>query len=107
MQHHLTFADIANAMESSDTRVHSHIPYLNKDWREGTTIGFSVFPMWFELNIHDAKGMNWDEAMQLLWLSPNTELNNSKTDENGDNCWFGGTWVNSHHVRVWYNPRAF
>jgi hypothetical protein len=107
MQHYLTFANVAEAMRSPDARLQEHVRYWNKDWKEGTTIGFSIFPRWFEINIHDAKGMSWDEVVKLLTSSSKTELSNSKTDDYGNSCWFGGTWVGSHHVRVWYNPQAF
>lgn len=107
MQHYLTLADVAEAMRSPDVRPQSHLSYLNKDWKEGTTIGFSVFLRWFEVNIHNAKGMSWDHAFKLLMSKPETELNSSKTNDNGNICWFGGAWVGSHHVRVWYNPQAF
>jgi hypothetical protein len=106
MQDYLTFADAAEAMRSPEAKPQEHLPYWNKEWKEGTTIGFSVFPKWFEINIHDSKNMSWDDALKLLMSSPATELNSSRTDDNGNRCWFGGTWIGLHHVRVWCNPRA-
>ena len=90
MQHFLTFKDVAEAMRSLDARLQEHLPYFNTNWKEGTTIGFSVFPAWFEVNIHDAKSMIWEDALSLLMSSPNTELNNSETKHDGNRCWFGG-----------------
>jgi hypothetical protein len=107
MQQYLTFADVADAMRSPDVRPQEHLPYWNKKWKEGTTIGFSIYPRWFEVNIHDAKNMSWNEALSLLTSSSKTELNNSDPDEYGNCRWFGAAQVGKHHVRVWYNPRAF
>ena len=107
MHHFLTFQEIAERMRSPDARIQSHLPYKNSNWLEGTTIGFSYFCGWFEVNIHDAKNMCWDEALKLLASSPDTELNNSDPDKYGNVRWFGGAWVGEHHVRVWYNPQAF
>ena len=107
MQQYLTFADVADAMRSPEVRLQEHLPYWNKKWNEGTTIGFSIYPRWFEVNIHNAKNMSWNEALSLLISSPHTELNNSDPDEYGSHRWFGGARVGDHNVRVWYNAHAF
>jgi hypothetical protein len=107
MQRYLTFKDVAERMRSPDVRIQVHLPYKNKLWLEGTTVGFSHFCEWFEVNIHDAKGMSWDDALRLITSSPDTELNSSDPDKYGNARWFGGAWVSHHHVRVWYNPQAF
>jgi len=107
MQQHLTFKDVAERMRSSDVRVQQHSPYWNKYEREGTTIGFSLFSEWFEVSIHNAKRMGWNEALKLVASAPTTFLDNPDPDSYGNVRWFGGAWVGKHHVRVWYNPQAF
>lgn len=81
-------------------------PYVNRRWVEGTTISFFHYCEWFEVNVHDAVGMSPKHVLKLLRRSPDTRLDNSKTDDYGDVCWYGGARVDGHHVRVWYNPQA-
>lgn len=91
-------------MQSPVSRIQQQLPYHNRRWVEGTTIGFSHFCEWFEVNIHNAKAMDIEKALQLLESSPETCLDNSDTDDYGNVRWFGGAWVGPHHVRVWWNP---
>jgi hypothetical protein len=105
MEEYLTFKDVATRMRSGHAVMQLHFPYLNRRELEGTSIGFSHFCEWFEVNVHDAKMLSAEAALQLLHSSPETRLDNSKTDKYGNRRWFGGTWVGKHHVRVWYNPK--
>jgi hypothetical protein len=73
---------------------------------EGTTVGFSYFCEWFEVNVHDAASFSREDALKLLSASPDARLDNSDTDDYGSIRWFGGAWVGKHHIRVWYNPQA-
>ena len=106
MSDHLTFRDVAARMQSRDSRIQQHLPYQNRHWVEGTTIGFSHFCEWFEINIHNAKGMHIETALLLLESSPETQLDSPDTDDYGNVRWFGGARVGQHHVRVWWNPTA-
>jgi len=103
----LTFADVAQRMQSGNAILQQRMPYVNRRWVEGTTVAFSHFCEWFEVNVHDAAALNVEDAVKLLEASPDTRLENSDRDDYGSLRWFGGEWVDGHHVRVWYNPQAF
>jgi hypothetical protein len=106
MVSYLSFRDVATRMQSRDSRIQQLLPYTNRHWIEGTTIGFSHFCEWFEVNIHNAKTLSPERALQLLESSPETLLDSSDTDDYGNVRWFGGAWIGPQHVRVWWNPRA-
>ena len=93
-------------MRSKNARFDLRMPYRNSRYVEGTSIGFSYFCEWFEVNVHDAKSLAPEAALTLIEASPNTRLDSSATDNYGNVRWFGGSWVRRHHVRVWYNPKA-
>jgi len=103
----LTFSDVSKRIQSGIAILQQQTSYFNKRWLEGTTIAFSHYCEWFEVNVHDAVGLSPEEAVSLLEASPFTRLDNSDPDDYGNLRWFGGQWVNRHHVRVWYNPQAF
>jgi len=103
----ITFNDVAQRLGSGNASLHVRMPYENRHFVEGTTIGFSYYVEWFEVNVHDAHNLSPEEAERLLRASPTTPLENCDPDEDGNPRWFGGDWVQGHHVRVWWNPRAF
>ena len=105
MNDFLTFGDVAQRMQSRDTKIQQG-PYWNRRQLEGTSIGFFHFCEWFEVNVHDAVGRSPGDVLKLLQASPDTPLDNSDPDNYGAVRWFGGTWIDKHHVRVWYNPQA-
>ena len=103
----LTFGDVAERLKSGNAKLGLSGPYWNTHHLEGSTLGFYHFCEWFEVNIHDAQRFGPEDALKLLEASPKTRLDNSDADNVGASRWFGGAWVNGHHVRVWYNPQVF
>ncbi len=107
MDEMLTFADIVQRMESGHAILQQRTPYFNRHLLEGTTIAFSHYCEWFEVNVHDAVALSPEDVVRLLQPSPGTRLENSDPDDDGNLRWFGGARVGDHHVRAWYNPQAF
>ena len=105
MQDFLSFADVAQRMQSSDSSI-QRAPYWNRRGTEGSSICFFHLCEWFEVNVHDAAALSPEEALKLLQASPDTLLDNSDTDKYDAVRWYGGARVGQHHVRVWYNPQA-
>jgi hypothetical protein len=101
----LTFKDVAGRLQSG-ARIQLRLPYWNKFGTLGSSIGFSYFCEWFEVNVHDSEALRPEDAQKFLEASPDTRLEDSTTDAYGNARWFGGAWVASHHVRVWYNPQG-
>ena len=91
-------------MESATLEATPHIS--RRHHLEGTSVSFFHYCEWFEVNVHDAIRMSPEDVVKLLRKFPKTRLDNSNTDDYGAVRWYGGAWVDGHHVRVWYNPQA-
>ena len=72
----LTFSEVAGRIQSGIAILQQRTPYFNKRWLEGTTIAFSHYCEWFEVNVHDAVALSPAKAVALLEASPSTRLDN-------------------------------